>query len=184
MPAGHFCRINEAPSFGFPHTANISSPGWFLGSTGFHGMASLVVKVPWIAPAFAPAAGVAPVPRCCGKDCVAFAFITAPFFSQTLGFRPTRSDRKSRCKGDPMPAATQADFGSHTKDRNVFCDRSYSWLTAPDNLPLLGGADVTFSEALAGMTHVNSNIHHAVIPKNAHASLNSAALCGYPCGTP
>src|SRR2546425_807392 len=53
MPAGNFCRINEAPSFGFPHTANISSPGWFLGSTGFHGMASLVVKVPWVAPAFA-----------------------------------------------------------------------------------------------------------------------------------
>jgi hypothetical protein len=27
-----------------PPTTNISSPGWFLGSTGFHGMASLVVK--------------------------------------------------------------------------------------------------------------------------------------------
>src|SRR5690348_11563814 len=53
MPAGYFCRINEAPSFGFPQTANISSPGWFLGSTGFHGMASLVVKVPWVAPASA-----------------------------------------------------------------------------------------------------------------------------------
>ena len=25
MPAGNFCRISEAPSFGFPHTANISS---------------------------------------------------------------------------------------------------------------------------------------------------------------
>src|SRR5216683_3195985 len=62
IPAGNFCRISEAPSFGFPHTANICSPGCF-GSTGFHGMASLVVKVPWVAPAFAPAAGVAPVPR-------------------------------------------------------------------------------------------------------------------------
>src|SRR6266852_1733988 len=62
MPAGNFCRISEAPSFGFPHTANICSPGCF-GSTGFHGMASLVVKVPWVTPAFAPAAGVAPVPR-------------------------------------------------------------------------------------------------------------------------
>jgi hypothetical protein len=47
-----------------------------------------------------------------------------------------------------MPAATQADFGSHTKDRNVFCDRPYSWLTAPDNLPLLKTPDVTLSEAL------------------------------------
>src|SRR5690348_13045029 len=48
MPAGYFCRISEAPWFGFPHTTNIISPGWFLASTGFHGMASLVVKVPWV----------------------------------------------------------------------------------------------------------------------------------------
>src|SRR5713101_8309655 len=77
MPAGNFCRINEAPSFGFPPTTNISSPGWFLGSTGFHGMASLVVKVPCIAPAFAPAAGVAPVPRSCAKDCVVIVVASA-----------------------------------------------------------------------------------------------------------
>src|SRR5713226_8933405 len=57
IPAGNFCTISEAPSFGFPHTTSISSPG-YLGSTGFHGMASLVVKVPWVAPAFAPAVGV------------------------------------------------------------------------------------------------------------------------------
>jgi len=42
-----------------------------------------------------------------------------------------------------MPAATEADFGSHTKDRNVICDRPYSWLIAPDNLPLLGTLDDT-----------------------------------------
>src|SRR5712691_1888416 len=66
MPAGNICRISEAPLFGFPHTANICSPGCW-GSTGFHGMASLVVKVPWVAPAIAPAAGVAPVPRSCAK---------------------------------------------------------------------------------------------------------------------
>src|SRR5215510_6641068 len=75
MPAGNFCRISEAPSLGFPHTTNIISPGC-LGSTGSHGMASLVVKVLWIASAFAPSAGFAPVPRSCAKDCV--ALITAP----------------------------------------------------------------------------------------------------------
>src|SRR3989475_11695047 len=52
MPAGNFCKISDAPVFGFPHTTNIISPGC-LGSTGFQGMASLVVKVPWVAPAFA-----------------------------------------------------------------------------------------------------------------------------------
>src|SRR6266849_9082210 len=72
MPAGYFCRISEAPSFGFPHTTDIISPGWFSGSTGFHGIKSPVVKVPWVAPAFAPSAGVAPVPRSWAKDCVAF----------------------------------------------------------------------------------------------------------------
>src|SRR5260370_413605 len=81
MQAGYFCKINEGSSFGLQRTTNISSPGWFLGSTGFHGMASLVVKVPWVAPACAPAAGVAPVPRCCATDCVAFVFITAPCFN-------------------------------------------------------------------------------------------------------
>src|SRR5262249_30536854 len=76
MPAGNFCKISEAPLFGFPHTANICSPGC-LGSTGFHGMASLVVKVPWVAPAFAPAAGVAPVPRSCANDCVVIVVASA-----------------------------------------------------------------------------------------------------------
>src|SRR5216683_1399881 len=77
MPAGNFCRISEAPSFGFPHTANICSPGC-LGSTGFHGMASLAVKVPWVAPAFAPAAGVEPVPRSCAKVWVEVVLASAP----------------------------------------------------------------------------------------------------------
>src|SRR6266849_1955208 len=81
MPAGNFCRISEAPWFGFPHTANICSPGC-LGSTGFHGIASLVVKVPWVAPAFPPAAGVAPVPRCCANDCVVIVIASA---TTTLG---------------------------------------------------------------------------------------------------
>src|SRR2546427_6717555 len=76
MPAGNFCRISEPPSFGFPHTTNIISPGC-LGSQGFHGMASLVVRVPWIAPAFAPAAGVAPVPRSRAKDCVVIVVASA-----------------------------------------------------------------------------------------------------------
>src|SRR5258708_35621689 len=79
MPAGNFCTISEAPSFGFPHTANISSPGClgYLGSTGFHGMASLVVKVPWVSPAFALAAGAAAVPRSCAKDCVVIVVASA-----------------------------------------------------------------------------------------------------------
>src|SRR5216683_4993138 len=77
MPAGNFCRNSEAPWFGFPHTAKICSPGYFLGSMGFHGMASLVVKVPWVAPAFATAAGVAPVPRSCAKDCVVIVVASA-----------------------------------------------------------------------------------------------------------
>src|SRR5215472_4067961 len=72
MPAGYFCSINEAPSFGFPHTTNIISPGC-LGSTGFHGMASLVVKVSGAAPAFAAAGSVAPVPRGSAKACVVIA---------------------------------------------------------------------------------------------------------------
>src|SRR5713101_7177005 len=85
QPAGNFCTISEAPSLhavhrgpqlGFPHTTNIISPGC-LGSTGFHGMASLVVKVPWVAPAFALAAGVASVPRCCAEDCVAIVIASA-----------------------------------------------------------------------------------------------------------
>jgi hypothetical protein len=59
-----------------PPTANIISPGC-LGSTGFHGMASLVVKVAWVAPAFAPTAGVAPVPRSCAKDCVVIVVASA-----------------------------------------------------------------------------------------------------------
>ena len=75
IPAGNFCRISEAPVFGFPHTANISSPGC-LGSTGFHGMASLVVKLSWVAPAFA-LAGVASVPRCCAEDCVVIVIASA-----------------------------------------------------------------------------------------------------------
>src|SRR5713101_7825360 len=80
IPAGNFCTISEAPSFGFPHTTNIISPGC-LGSTGFHGMASLVMKVPWAAPPFAPAAGVAPVPRRCAKD---FAVIAVASATTTL----------------------------------------------------------------------------------------------------
>src|SRR5260370_5982391 len=76
MPAGNFCRISEAPSFGFPHTTNICSPGC-LGSTGFHGMASLVVKVPWVAPAFAPAAGVASVSRSWAKAWVEIVLASA-----------------------------------------------------------------------------------------------------------
>src|SRR5690348_13379814 len=60
IPAGNFCTISEAPSLGFPHTANSCSPG-NLGSTGFHGTASLVVKLPWV--------GVT-APRSCAKDCV------------------------------------------------------------------------------------------------------------------
>src|SRR5256712_13205299 len=76
MPAGNFCRISEAPVFGFPHTPNISSPGC-LGSTGFHGMASLVVKLSWVAPAFAPTVGVAPVPRSCANDCVVIVVASA-----------------------------------------------------------------------------------------------------------
>src|SRR5260370_2114663 len=92
MPAGYFCRINEGPSFGFPHTTNIISPGWFLGSTGFHGMASLVVKVPWVAPAFAPAAGGAPVARVCAfifaSCCRSFSdFFTAVFAIFPVNFR-------------------------------------------------------------------------------------------------
>src|SRR5690349_23519263 len=66
MPAGNFCKNSEVPVFGFPHTTNIISPG-FLGSTGFHGMESLVVKLPW----------VAPVPRCCAKDCVVIVAASA-----------------------------------------------------------------------------------------------------------
>src|SRR5215467_3419168 len=63
MPAGNFCRNSEAPLFGFPHTTNIISPGYFLGSMGFHGIA--------------PAAGVAPVPRSCAKDCVVIVVASA-----------------------------------------------------------------------------------------------------------
>src|SRR5260370_9287232 len=77
MPAGNFCRNSEAPWFGFPHTAKICSPGYFLGSMGFHGMASLVVKVPWAVLAFAPVAEVAAVPGCCAKDCVAIVIASA-----------------------------------------------------------------------------------------------------------
>src|SRR5215831_6316834 len=77
MPAGNFCRNSEAPWFGFPHTAKICSPGYFLGSMGFHGMASLVVKVPWVAPAFATAVGVALVPRSCAKDGVVIVVASA-----------------------------------------------------------------------------------------------------------
>jgi hypothetical protein len=55
------------------------------------------MKVPWIAPAFVPAAGVAPVPRCCVKDCVALAFITAPFFNSSFipfsNFGPNFAER-------------------------------------------------------------------------------------------
>jgi hypothetical protein len=59
-----------------PHHEHLKSRV-VLGIAGFHGMASLVVKVPWVAPDFEPSAGVAPVPRSCAKDCV--AFITVPF---------------------------------------------------------------------------------------------------------
>jgi hypothetical protein len=72
-----------------PHTTDICSPGC-LGSTGFHGMASLAVKVPWVAPAFAPAVGVT-VPRCCANDSVviqaASATTTLLFSIGSLLFR-------------------------------------------------------------------------------------------------
>src|ERR1700746_1918255 len=76
QPAGNFCTISEAPVFGFPHTTHICRPGC-LGLRGFHGMASYVVKVPWVALAFALAAGAAPVPRCCAKDCVVIVVASA-----------------------------------------------------------------------------------------------------------
>src|SRR5579864_3648942 len=75
QPAGNFCTISEAPSFGFPDTTNICRPGC-LGLRGFHGIASYVVKVSWVAPAFAPAIGVT-VPRCCAKDSVVIVAASA-----------------------------------------------------------------------------------------------------------
>src|SRR6266851_8927501 len=115
IPAGNFCRISEAPVFGFPHTAKISSPGCLAasvtaaGSTGFHGMASLVVKLSWVAPAFA-LAGVPSVPRCCAEDCVVIVIASATttlvnvntllFTIGSLLFRISRITAQ-RWKGNP-----------------------------------------------------------------------------------
>src|SRR5260370_25027468 len=101
MPAGNFCTISKAPSFGFPHTTDIISPG-YLGSTGFHGMAMLAVKVPWVAPAFA-LAGVASVPRACAKDSVVIVVAsttttlvnTLLFSIRSLLFRFSRLNRST-----------------------------------------------------------------------------------------
>src|SRR5215471_6149432 len=122
MPAGNFCRNSEAPWFGFPHTVKICNPGYFLGSMGFHGMASLVVKVPWVAPACAPAAGVAPVPRSCAKDCV--AFITAPFL--ILLFSNMCIPLFS-CHGMSLPTggATSCPLGGSGLDLPVPCSRLF-----------------------------------------------------------
>src|SRR6266446_6173002 len=120
MPAGNFCRISEAPSFGFPHTANICSPGC-LGSTGFHGMASLVVKVPWVAPAFAPAAGVAPVPRSCAKVLVEIVLAsTATTLINTILFsmdglllgKVGMAPRPNKCPAGPRCRTSLDDGGA------------------------------------------------------------------------
>src|SRR5690349_2350496 len=118
MPAGNFCTNSEAPSLGFPHTANICSPGCPVGSMDFHGMASLVVKVLWVAPACAPAAGVAPVPRSCATVWVeivlasaATTLVTIILFSMDSllnrsdsrkGNRSTRHRAPARCRGDRL----------------------------------------------------------------------------------
>src|SRR5713226_8429594 len=85
-------------------------------------MASLVVKVPWVAPACAPAAGVAPVTRSCAKDCV--AFITAPFL--ILLFSNMCIPLFS-CHGMSLPTggATSCPLGGSGLHRPVPCSRLF-----------------------------------------------------------